>query len=237
MERSYRQIIWLFIGIALIIFAGFYKTYFQYFPHWSKVDNFHHFHAIVLCCWLTLLIVQPWLIRRKQFAWHNRLGKLSYFLVPVMIVSMLIAYKTQYLRLEASGTPHKDNLATLFMPFTDVFPFAVYFVMAMLNSNHVQKHMRFIIATGLIVLESGLFRILFFYFRLPFVTSFNLTILTVALLFIALIAYDYRNGKPVRRNSFSTALLIFLVPNMLFFLIPRTAWFQYIAEGFVKQVF
>ena len=77
MEKSYRNLVFFFFGIAVVIFIGFFKTYFGLFPSFAGVKTFHHFHASLLLLWLLLLIVQPMLIKYKRFELHRWLGRFS----------------------------------------------------------------------------------------------------------------------------------------------------------------
>jgi hypothetical protein len=45
MEQSYKNITYLFIAIFMVIFAGFYKTYFGLFPTFDEVTITQHIHS------------------------------------------------------------------------------------------------------------------------------------------------------------------------------------------------
>ena len=56
------------------------------------------------------------------------------------------------------------------------------------------------------------------------------------LVFVGLILYDLNQKKLSKNKSFVLALLIFTIPNLLFFFVPKTAWWQSIANGIVKVI-
>jgi len=87
MERAYRNISLLFTSVLLVVLAGFWKTYFGLFPGLGAWSVVIHFHAVVLLAWFGMLIAQPLLIQTKRFAAHRTLGRVSYGLVPLVLVS------------------------------------------------------------------------------------------------------------------------------------------------------
>src|SRR4051812_7813466 len=75
-----------FLGLIPLVLLGFWKSYFSiFFDHSNSLTGYMHFHAILMTGWVTLLIVQPTLIRRKKLKMHRFLGKVSYFLMPLII--------------------------------------------------------------------------------------------------------------------------------------------------------
>ena len=86
MEIGNTRLVYFFGAIALITFLGFYKKYFSLMPDFPGLKQIHHFHALALTTWLTMLIVQPILITRQKMTAHRLIGKLSYLLVPFIFL-------------------------------------------------------------------------------------------------------------------------------------------------------
>lgn len=137
MEKGYKNIVYFFLVISVIIFAGFYKSYFGLFPAFVAIKTIHHIHAFTLLLWLALLIIQPILIRQKKYKWHRILGKVSYVLVPLIFIFMLLVYKNQYLKGEINGDPHTQNLAILFSP---VYRYGTLYHLLYPGNYKPQKH-------------------------------------------------------------------------------------------------
>lgn len=70
-DKSYNKSQYLFIGLAIICFLGFYKTYFGYLTSFSSTKFVIHCHAITVTLWLFILIIQPILIAQKKIAKHK----------------------------------------------------------------------------------------------------------------------------------------------------------------------
>lgn len=236
MEKGYKNLIYFFIGIVLITFIGFYKKYFGLAPDFPGLKNIHHFHAIMLTLWLTLLIVQPILISNNKIALHKFLGKASYLIVPIAFISMILAYHNQYLRFIEEGKSENFVLSFVFSPATDAIPFLILFLLAILNKNETPKHMRYMIATGIIIGGPGLGRIFINWLGMDIFTAIQTQVIIQFFVFIALIFYDKYKGKRFPLNPFTTAFIIWLIPNVLIIFFPETRLWQSFAKFLVDTI-
>ena len=88
MGKTYKYLGYFLLLLIPLTFAGFYKTYIGQFPDFEeKIDSFIHFHALIASLWILILIIQPFLILNKKYAAHRTIGKLSYILFPLLILS------------------------------------------------------------------------------------------------------------------------------------------------------
>jgi hypothetical protein len=87
---------WLLLLIPLV-FVGFYPSY------WSKIivdkTTVQHVHAFFMCLWVIMSIVQPYLIMKKKTSIHKVVGKLSYVLIPLIVISGYILIQARYERI------------------------------------------------------------------------------------------------------------------------------------------
>jgi hypothetical protein len=233
MEKSYKNLVYFFGVIAVITFIGFYKKYFSLAPDFPGLKNIHHFHAIVLTTWLCMLIIQPLLIANNKMKAHRVIGKFSYFLVPIMFVSMLLAYHNQYLRMVGEGKPETETLAFIFSPTTDAIPFLIYYILAIFNKRNTEKHMRYMIATGIVIGGPGLGRIFMTWMGMDIFAAIGLITLITLLVFVGLIIYDRVKKKQFRINPYTIAFIIWLIPNILIIFFPNTTLWQSIAKWMV----
>src|SRR3954471_4613656 len=80
-----------FIGFVAIVILGFWNRYFfQLITGTSNNANYFHFHGIMALLWIAMLIVQPILIRKKKLELHRLIGKLSFIVMPLLIISLLM---------------------------------------------------------------------------------------------------------------------------------------------------
>ena len=81
MDKTYKYLGYFLLLLIPLIFAGFYKTYFQPFPNFKKdIDFYIHIHAAIAALWVAILIAQPFLIINEKKALHRKIGKLTYFI-------------------------------------------------------------------------------------------------------------------------------------------------------------
>ena len=59
MQRTYRNVGYLFIAVLLVAVAGFWKSYFGLLPGAGGWPVVIHGHALVLLFWFGVLIAQP----------------------------------------------------------------------------------------------------------------------------------------------------------------------------------
>lgn len=236
MEKGYKNLAYFFGVIAVITFIGFYKRYFSLAPDFPGLKHIHHIHAIALTTWLSMLVVQPILIVNNRMKAHRMIGTFSYLLVPVMFLSMLLVYHNQYLRMVNEGKPVAETLAFVFSPATDVFPFVIFYLLAIFNKRDTAKHMRYMISTGIVIGGPGLGRIFMTWMGMDIFTAIGLITLTTLLVFAGLIIYDRVKKKQFRINPYTISLIIWLIPNILIIFFPNTALWQTIAKWIVTTV-
>src|SRR5260370_41729702 len=71
----------------LVAVVGFWPSFFSKL---SSTDAAHLIHGVSATLWMTMPILQSWLISRKRFKLHRRLGwGMLLILAPVLIVSAL----------------------------------------------------------------------------------------------------------------------------------------------------
>src|ERR1700729_2422344 len=150
MEKAYRGIIWFFLALLVLVLLGFYKPYFALFPDFDKTFNtIVHIHATALLLWVGLLLVQPVLILTKKMKAHRFLGKCTYFLVPVIVLSSIAVMDKQYGEEKAQGLGSSESLKTLWIPFMEILLFSVFYLLAILYKRDARYHMRYIVCTAL----------------------------------------------------------------------------------------
>ncbi|RKN81686.1 hypothetical protein [Ulvibacterium marinum] len=148
-----------FIALFALAIAGFWPSYFSTFFDGSADFNFYfHFHAVLAVLWIFMLIAQPLLIRRKQFALHRTIGKLSYVLVPLIFISIILLAHNRI-------TGEEENLGlSLWIPFKDLLIFAVGYGIAIKYRHRMPIHARGMIVAGIVLIEPALVRLILYVF-------------------------------------------------------------------------
>ncbi len=147
-----------FVLIAVISLSGFYESYFQFLPQFSRFPAVIHIHFSAFFCWFAMIIIQPLLIRQKNYTLHRKVGRLSYLLAPILVLTIIVLVRDKAQREWAVST---DNAAmTAFIGLLDILSFSAYYIIAMIKRNNTRWHVAFIIAASLVVLNPGMARLL-----------------------------------------------------------------------------
>ncbi len=186
MEKAYKNLGYFFLLILPLTFLGFYKSYFNQFPTFKDSNTFIHLHAAVASIWILMLIVQPLLIRYKQNKLHRQLGKLSYLIFPLLVLSFI----PQMIRII-----HSDNPIFLYFPLSDGIMLTICYSLAIYYRKNSSKHMRYMIGTALVFLSPTLGRIGPKFLGLSEVETQNSIYGIVYLILIGLLFLDRKNGK------------------------------------------
>ncbi|MEP3210448.1 MAG: hypothetical protein ABJN95_14705 [Maribacter sp.] len=210
-----------FLGLLALAIAGFWPSYFaKFFDGTADFSFYFHFHVFFAVLWIAMLIAQPILIRQKKFELHRKIGKLSYFVVPLIFISIiLLAHST------LKGP--KENVGLeLWIPFKDLLIFAVGYGIAIRYRKAMAIHARGMIVAGIVLIEPALVRLILYLFfpDAGFAPEGYMgTILTVYALLIGLIVYERK--QKVGRWVFPLTLGLYLfVHSVLIFQIRVPGW-------------
>lgn len=223
MEQTYKNITYLFIAIFIVIFAGFYKTYFGLFPTFDEVTITQHIHSALFMMWFLMLIVQPILIRNKKFVLHQSLGKFSYVLVPLLIGSIFYIAKGFYQKMIVD-VPVEKVVSMLFVPFYQIIDFAILYLLAIYHKKFTPYHMRYMIATSMAIVGAAVRRICTKLLGLSSPDAFLYTFVLTDLVLVALIMFDIRYKKDWK--PYFISLVIILISQAAYYIVPQTAFWQ-----------
>lgn len=194
--------------LIILILLGFWPSYFSKFINGTaNFSNYFHFHATILFLWMLLLIVQPILIRKKKIKMHRMIGIASYFIIPLIFLSIILL---THFRTPKGDLITENDLNGAFNSFKDIVILAVAFFIAIKYRKDYQLHARGMIITGLAFIEPSIIR---FYFRVIKDPSnaYFVTIGTLYAVFFFLI-YIERNQKSARW-VFPLALVLYMMAH------------------------
>ncbi len=140
MDKTYKYLGYYLLLLIPLIFAAFYKSYFQPFPNFGKnINGYVHLHVFIASVWVLILIVQPFLIFNKKLALHRKVGKLSYIVFPLLVLSFI----PQIIKIVRT-----ENIANLFFPLGDGVLLIAFYSFAIYYRKQRSKHMRYMIASA-----------------------------------------------------------------------------------------
>jgi hypothetical protein len=219
MESGYKNLGYFFLFLLILVFGGFYHTYFGIIPEFNaETTTVVHFHAFILFLWCCVVITQPLLIRYNKFNTHRLVGRCTYFLVPLMVLSFVLMWQKSF-----TGTTDGNSfsgivrhmLARNFHSACDVILLVTFYSLAIANIKTTPLHMRYMIATTLIFIDPTLSRLLSNWFHLSAFNADLITFLSTDLILVILILYDFKNDR--RYKPYIYALSLFLMYHVSFF--------------------
>ena len=182
-----------FSALFAVTFLAFWPSYFS--PGITASSRYIHFHAVTAALWMSLLIIQPWLIRTYRFDLHRAVGRVSYVLVPILLVSIILLANFRIRTVGANDFPIQTYV--LYLQFFLGALFAVSFALAMVYRRDAETHARFMVCTGLTLIDPVFARLSFW--MNPASAEYHqwLTFGLTDLVFLILIWFDRKN-EPVR---------------------------------------
>jgi len=144
------------MGLVGLVLLGFWPSYFaKFFDGTANFKFYFHFHATAVSLWIVALIVQPILIRKKKLWLHRLIGKMTYFLFPLIFISVLLLVHSRI-------TPTEKELGHhLFVSFKDLLILGTGYFIAIRYRHNIDLHARGMIATGIVFIEPALARLMF----------------------------------------------------------------------------
>ena len=227
-KSIYNNSFFYFLSIVLFAIWGFWVTYFTRPP--ETVNSLEHIHGAAMFGWCLMLIVQSFLIRTQRRTVHRVIGKLSYLLAPLIVIStiMLAKYK-----LNVRGLTDEGLYVLALQVFTLIL-FVVSYVQAMRNRKQPDVHARYMICTALTLLDPIFARVLLVNFLHVPLESGVIQYLTYGFIDLILLVLAFLDwNKSQRRDVFSPMLLLFIAMQApVFFVLDMPAWTAF-AEWFM----
>lgn len=234
MDKAYNNIWILFFTILAVAFLGFFKTYFGLFDTFNQIPFAHHIHTLLFLLWFVLLLMQPYLIKKRKLKLHRLLGKFSYVLMPLIIVSIFSVTKSQYHR-ELLLLPRSECIANLIIPIPQLILFVALYILAIVHVKNTGYHMRYIIGSTLVLIGPGLGRAFISQMGMTFPQGVQFSFLVTELVLVGLILYDIKKHRQYK--PYAILLAVFFLCHLGWFFIPQSLLWQSLCGQFVDLFF
>ena len=185
---------WVAFVMAAYVFGGFTLAAIErYVTHDPKtMPPVVHLHGVVFISWMTLLVVQTWLINVKNVALHRSLGTFGIALGTAVLFAGSIITLLGMSTGNRNGPFYND---LMYLSVAALLGFGLLFTLAIRNVRNPVNHRLLILFATIPLLPPGINRTYQVVFQLGYLPVLA-TYLTMAAMAAALIAYDWRtNGK------------------------------------------
>ena len=217
-----RNTIWGMLMVFIIVHIGFQATYIQYFPTFNEFTRLHHIHGALMASWVFLLVLQPVLIYKRKFTAHRFLGKLSYVIAPLMVISMLIIARVSFHKWVGEfGSVEVFSWQSV--TWMQLLMFVLFYSLATFYKKDTVRHMRFMIGTAIIMVGPSLSRILNEYLDTSLEVDFEL----IPLYFKTTLAAGLLTSDIIKKKDwmpYSVVLSAFLVADLVYYARYSEAW-------------
>ena len=219
-----RNVVFFFSAFLLATFVAFWPTY---FTRINTMPSWHvHAHGAIMLSWLLLLIAQAWLIRIRRGPVHRILGKVSFLLVPLIVISSFAVEHASLVR--AAGKVDLEALFFAFLIVALMFAFLFAFALAMVHRRDKALHMRYMICTPLSMFDPVFARIIDVRFGIGYPVTQMFTFAMIDAILLWLCWLD--RNTPYR--AFHKMLAVFVAVQIPALLVYKTAWWAYAVAWF-----
>lgn len=217
---------WVLLLLAVAV-LGFWKPYFS---RLGAAQGLAHLHVLMMLAWIGLLVAQPMLIRARQLAWHRRLGKASYVVVPLMVVTALLLAQMRLRSAPSEMLPFQQFI--LYLGLSASLLFLVIWGLGIRYRRDTALHARFMVATALTLIDPSLVRVIIFW--VPAVPPPLYQWITFGLVYAILLLLTALDPLPRGRKVFIGILALFIAMHVSIMLVPRTAAWQRFAMWYAE---
>ena len=193
-----------------------------------------HVHGILMTCWCLMLITQATLIRFKKYELHKTVGKLSYALVPLILISGVnVAHFNMTHDTNVPLENYYSDFGHLYIAFA---AFAILYGLAIWFRKDSVTHARYMVCTLFPAFTPVFSRLIHnnFDFILPVLPEMNgIPVVQLIgfgladILLLTLCILDWRKRK--KWNGFPVAFLIILGYHLSDFTLYRfEAWRKFV---------
>lgn len=231
MERNYKTIASLFLILAIASLAGFFRSYFQFFPNFENISSFTHIHFGIFFLWFLIIISQPILIQQQRNSLHKTIGRFTYILAPIMAVSILVMVKIAIDKNLIESQEQSIMAAT--GAILDTVVFLICYLVSIINSKNIRWHVAFMIGASLIVFNPGLGRLSsgIFSQQVAILAMVLFPILVSASIFI----YDkIKYNRAILKSPYLLFILIWICEVVAFIALPQFGFWQKTIEKFAN---
>lgn len=226
-QAIFRNSVFFLVLIPIFAVWGFWVTYFTR-PAGSYYF-WEHIHGVALFGWCIMLASQAFLIRGKRRQLHRALGKISWVLGPLVVISTVFL---AHFRLNARQL-NDEGIYVLGLQVFAVIPFAYFWLMAMKHRKQPDVHARWMICTAFTMLDPIFARIILVnFYPVPLETGVVqwMTFGLVDVVLITLVIRDWNSGG--RRDVFLPALVLLVLAQVAMLTLWKTAPWQAFASWF-----
>ncbi|HWN66631.1 MAG TPA: hypothetical protein VNM90_03265, partial [Haliangium sp.] len=177
---------------------------------------------VTAAMWVLMLAVQPLAISARRFTFHRALGRMSYALAPLLVLTVVLLAHSRIQGLD--GQAFAMQTYVLYLQVSLAALFGLSYALAISTRRSVALHARFMVCTGLTMIDPVVIRLMFWWAGPP---TWNYQWFTFGLTDLVLVALIWlERHRPTGRSVFPAMLVVFALAQApaLFGLTHAPAW-------------
>jgi len=148
---------WVAVGLILIVFSGFAKTYYLKGLFGSPtLPTLVHLHGFIMTSWFLLFLVQVRLVDIRRVQLHRKLGVFGFMLAALIVV---VGLATAIAAARRGATPGPPPLSFLAVPVFDMVVFATIVTLGLIFRRKTENHRRLMVLASTGILAAAIARI------------------------------------------------------------------------------
>lgn len=201
---------WFLLLLIPLTLIGFWPTYFSKLS--DSLPSVFHIHAFFMTVWIALALAQPLLIYHKKTRWHKTVGRLSYWIMPMVFIAVYLMIRHSYYneleRMSSVEIRNKYNLtdseiyqyaaAYQIKALIDLLWLIIFYTLAIVNRKRMLAHATYMVAAIFTLLGPTLDRVIgqvLGYYEKPFMGFAEYAVFVITLLFfLSLLIFQKRKG-------------------------------------------
>jgi hypothetical protein len=144
-----------FGGMLVVALVAFWPSYLS---RLGASTAYTHLHALMATTWILMLIVQPTLMRIRRLAAHRMLGRVSYAVAPMVVVSVVLLGHSRIAGLD--GPAYDQQTYLLYLQTSLALLFAGCYGAAVATRHTMALHARFMVCTAFTFIDPVVVRLL-----------------------------------------------------------------------------
>jgi len=144
-----------FAGMLLVALVAFWPSYLS---RLGTHAAYTHLHAVMATTWILMLIMQPTLMRTRRLDAHRVLGRVSYAVAPLVVISVVLLAHSRIAGLE--GQAYDQQTYILYLQVSLAALFAACYAAAVVTRRNMALHARFMVCTALTFIDPVIVRLL-----------------------------------------------------------------------------
>jgi hypothetical protein len=222
-----RNSVVFFALFALLVLIGFWPTYFSNPTNLPTV--LYHAHALTMTSWCAILVAQAYLIRTNRRDLHKRVGKLSFVVAPLVVITGIQLMRDVFRRV-AFFEP--IVYTQLFLFLGSVVVFVIFYVLAIHFRKTPALHSRYMVCTVFPIYPPATDRILSALFPEDPMSILIPSWFVAELVLLGLSIWDWQS--PRRCKAFPAAFAIMLTYHVATFTVSQLPYWATFTDWFSR---